>query len=92
MINTVGRVSNRDGIGTQIHLVSESGANQYATVSTGGSYFSASDKRVHFGLGADKTVRSLEITWPSGIVQRLEKLAADRILTVQEPAKGGGKP
>jgi hypothetical protein len=34
----------------------------------------------------------LEITWPSGIVQKLEKLAVDRILTIQEPAKGAGKP
>ena len=87
-INTVGTVSNRDGIGARLHLVSESGASQYATVTTGGSYFSASDKRVHFGLGGDKTVRSLEIAWPSGIVQKLDNLAADRILTVREPSKG----
>jgi len=88
-VNTVGSVSNRDGIGAQIHLVSESGANQYATVTTGGSYFSASDKRVHFGLGADKTVRSLEIAWPSGAVQTIHAPPVDRILTVREPAKGG---
>jgi len=86
-INTVGTVSNRDGIGAQLHLVSESGASQYATVTTGGSYFSASDKRVHFGLGGDKTVRSLEIRWPSGIRQVLENVPADRIVTVQEPAQ-----
>ncbi len=88
-IDTVGTVGNRDGIGARLHLVSESGASQYATVTTGGSYFSSSDKRVHFGLGADKSVRSLEIAWPSGIVQKLEKLTVDRIVTVREPAKGG---
>ena len=49
-------------------------------VSTAGSYLSASDKRVHFGLGADRTVRVLEISWPSGAVQRLEAVAADQIL------------
>jgi hypothetical protein len=87
-IDTVGTVSNRDGIGARLHLVGESGASQYATVTTGGSYFSASDKRVHFGLGGDRTVRSLEIAWPSGIVQKLDNPAVDRILTVREPSKG----
>ena len=87
-INTIGTVSNRDGIGARLHIVGESGANQYATVSTGGSYFSASDKRVHFGLGRDRSVRSLEIAWPSGTVQTLHDLAVDRIMTVREPPKG----
>jgi len=87
-IDTVGTASNRDGIGARLHLVGESGASQYATVTTGGSYFSASDKRVHFGLGGDRTVRSLEIAWPSGIVQKLDNPAVDRILTVREPSKG----
>jgi hypothetical protein len=81
-------VSNRDGIGARLHLVSQSGASQFATVTTGGSYFSANDKRVHFGLGRDHFVRSLEIVWPSGVVQTLHDLAVDRILTVREPSKG----
>ena len=41
--------------------------------------------RVHFGLGSDKSVRLIEITWPSGIMQRMGKLSADQILTVREP-------
>jgi hypothetical protein len=87
-INTIGTASNRDGIGARVHLVSESGTNQYATVNTGGSYFSASDKRVHFGLGRDRLVRKLEIAWPSGAVQTLHDFGVDRILTVREPSKG----
>jgi hypothetical protein len=89
-INTVGTASNRDGIGARLHVVSESGTSQYATVTTGGSYFSASDKRVHFGLGRDRSIRSLEIVWPSGAVQTLHNLGVDRILTVREPS-GGAK-
>src|SRR5207249_6849530 len=46
-----------------------------------------SDKRVHFGLATDKRVRLLEITWPSGIVQQLEKIEADQILKVVEPRR-----
>ncbi len=87
LVNTVGTMSNRDGIGARLHLVSESGLEQYATVSTAGSYLSASDKRVHFGLGADRAIRSLEIAWPSGIVQRLKDLPVDQHLTLKEPSK-----
>ena len=89
LVNTLGSVSNRDGIGAQLRLVSKSGAEQYGIVSLAGSYLSSSDKRVHFGLGRDESAKLLEITWPSGIVQRLENIAADRILTVREPAGQG---
>jgi enediyne biosynthesis protein E4 len=86
LVNTIGSVSNRDGIGAQLRLVSKSGAEQYAMVSSAGSYLSSSDKRVHFGLGGDASAKLLEITWPSGIVQRIENIAADRILTAREPS------
>jgi len=85
IVDTHGTASNRDGIGTAIRLVSESGAEQYGTVNTAGSYLSASDKRVHFGLDADRRVRLLELTWPSGRVQRIEDVAADQVLRVREP-------
>jgi len=84
VINTVGTASNRDGIGARIRLVGESGAQQFIMVSTASSYLSASDKRAHFGLGKDKTARLVEITWPSGTVQKLENVKADQILTVTE--------
>jgi hypothetical protein len=87
LVDTVGTVSNRDGVGARIRLVSESGAEQHGFVSTAGSYLSASDKRVHFGLGQDRKIRLLEIIWPSGCVQRFENLAADRVFTVTEPEK-----
>ena len=88
LINTEGTLSNRDGIGAQLHVVAESGAEQYAVVTTGGSYLSASDKRVHFGVGTDKRIKLLEIKWPSGVVQRLANVAADQLLTVREPSDG----
>jgi hypothetical protein len=80
-----GRKSNRDGIGAEVKIVSASGGTQYATVSTAGSYLSASDRRVHFGLGADTYAKTIEIRWPSGIGQRLENVQASQILTVSEP-------
>jgi hypothetical protein len=86
IINTVGGISNRDGIGARLRLVSASGIEQHAFISASGSYLSASDKRAHFGLGQETSVKLLEISWPSGAVQKLENMAADQILTVREPA------
>jgi hypothetical protein len=83
-IKTVGTRSNRDGIGAKIRLESASGV-QYNHVTTSVGYASSSDVRVHFGLGQDALVRSLQIRWPSGIRQELRNIPADQILTVVEP-------
>lgn len=83
-LKLVGHRSNRDAIGAEVHIKTSVGP-QMAIVSTGGSYLSSSDKRVHFGLGAD-TKTNVEIHWPSGIVQTLRDVAADQILQVDEPA------
>lgn len=85
LVKLVGSRSNRDGIGARLRLVSQSGYQQFAFASAGGSYLSASDPRVHFGLGSERSARLLEISWPSGTVQRLEKVDADQVLTVGEP-------
>jgi hypothetical protein len=85
-LNLVGVKSNRDGIGAQVRISTYVG-DQFATVSTSGSYQSSSDKRVHFGLGSAELVREIEIRWPSGVRQTLKDVKADRIMTVTEPAK-----
>ncbi len=85
-LKLIGSKSNRDGIGATVTLKTATGI-QYQTVTTGGSYCSASDVRPHFGLGAENLVPDIEIRWPSGIVQHLKNVAADRIVTVKEPAR-----
>jgi hypothetical protein len=85
LLKLVGHKSNRDAIGASLKLVTASG-QQFATVTTAGSYLSSSDKRVHFGLGKQKSVESIEIRWPSGMVQTLKDISADQILQVDEPA------
>jgi len=87
VVNLTGTSSNRDAIGSKIRLLTDSGQQQTRFVSTAGSYISASDKRAHFGLGSSKKIRLIEITWPSGIVQRLESVSADQILQVKEPSR-----
>ena len=83
-LKLVGHKSNRDGIGAEVLLKTSAGM-QLATVSTAGSYLSSSDKRVHFGLGTDTRLPTIEIHWPSGIQQTLHDVAADQILQVDEP-------
>lgn len=86
-LNLVGMKSNRDGIGAQVKISAE-GGDQYATVTTASSYQSSSDKRVHFGLGSAQIIKTIEIRWPSGIVQKLSGVKADQVLTVKEAAGG----
>jgi enediyne biosynthesis protein E4 len=47
-------------------------------------YMSASDPRIHLGLGQRTKVDSLDITWPSGQVDRLSNVPIDRIIAVKE--------
>ena len=55
---------------------------------SGTSYLAASDPRLHFGLGAARTVEQLEVRWPSGRVQVWSDLPADRLYDLRE----GGEP
>ncbi|GAA3764458.1 CRTAC1 family protein [Terriglobus aquaticus] len=89
----VGHRSNRDAIGAQVKVTTAK-ASQFFTVSTAGSYLSASDKRLHFGLGSEQTIQRIHIRWPSGIEQDLTNVATDRQLTIDEPTstKSPAKP
>ena len=84
-IETVGKKSNRDGIGSRVKVVSASGLAQYFTVNTAVGYQSASDKRLLVGLGGDSSAKLIEIRWPSGIVQKIENVKAGQTLKANEP-------
>jgi len=78
-ISLRGTRSNRDGYGARVRV---NGQTRFAT--SAGSYVSANDKRLHFGLGtAEKAV--VEILWPSGARQSLNDVRADQFLEVREP-------
>lgn len=81
-----GVTSNRDGIGARIKVVTNTSTQSNHQTSSV-CYASSSLGPVHFGLGAEKKVIEVEIHWPSGIVQRLQNVAADQILKVTEPAE-----
>jgi hypothetical protein len=76
-----GTRSNRDGYGARVQV---NGQTRFATSTNG--YLSASDKRLHFGLGTAEKA-TIEINWPSGIHQTLNDVHADQFLEVREPEK-----
>jgi hypothetical protein len=79
----MGTKSNRDGTGAQLKLTSE-GFAQVKQAEGGTSYMSASDPRIHFGLGKRAKIESLVITWPSGQVEKLANLPIDTLIAVKE--------
>ena len=79
-----GTVSNRDGIGARIKLTA-GGSVQYSHVSFAAGYASSSAAPVHFGLGSEESASLIEIRWPSGIVNELRNVAADRLIRLKEP-------
>src|SRR5438094_60362 len=81
----IGAKSNRDGIGARLRLTSE-GATHVEQSKGGMSYMSASDPRIHFGLDKRAKIESLEITWPSGKVDKLTNVPVDKIIAVKEGA------
>jgi len=86
LLKLVGTKSNRMGIGAQIRITTEDGRSQWNEVTTAVGYASSSDSRVHFGLGSNRHVREIEIRWPSGVRQVLQRPDEDRILSVREPS------
>ena len=86
LLDLEGTRSNRDGIGARVRLVLPSGRSLHEHVTTAHGIYSASDKRVHFGLGPEASIAYIEVAWPSGIVQRVEKPAVNQILHVEEAA------
>jgi hypothetical protein len=88
-LHLTGHKSNRDGIGAVVKLTTKSGS-QWVTATTSSGYLSASDPRVHFGMGASAVAESIEIRWPSGIVQTLSNVRGDRQIQVDEPQTADG--
>ncbi len=83
LLKLVGVRDNRDGLGTQVKITTAHGT-QYNQATTAVGYNSSSDKRVHFGLGEDPVIDSIELKWPTGITQVLTHIKADQILTIVE--------
>ncbi|MCW3054815.1 MAG: UnbV, partial [Chthonomonadales bacterium] len=81
----IGDKSNRDGYGAVL-TAEFAGRRLVQQCQTDGSYLSASDRRVHFGLGSVSRVEKLTVRWPSGHTDVYSSLSADRYITLREGA------
>jgi hypothetical protein len=83
LIKTIGVKSNRDGIGARVSVVSGD-LKQVEEIYSGGSYISQNDLRLHFGLEKRTKIDLIEVRWPSGTVDKITGVSANKILTIKE--------
>jgi enediyne biosynthesis protein E4 len=78
-----GKKSNRDGVEASV-AIKAGDRKQVAQRFGGGSFQSAGDPRLHFGLGSTDRVESIEVHWPSGQVDRYREIAVDKGYRLEE--------
>ena len=83
LVKTIGVKSNRDGIGARVKVVSGD-LTQVDEVRSGGSYLSQNDLRLHFGLEKRTAIDLVEVHWPSGVVDKVTGVPANKIVTIKE--------
>ena len=88
-LRLIGKDQARDMIGARVALFREDRPTLYRRVHSDSSYASASDLRIHFGLGDDARITKVEVTWPSGLIETFTELQAGRYGELRE---GTGKP
>jgi hypothetical protein len=82
-IKTVGVRSNRDGFGARVE-VKTGQVTQVGEVRANSSFESASDPRLHFGLGSANRLDSIVVHWPSGVIDRVEDQTVDQEIVIEE--------
>jgi len=89
MVELDGERSNRAGIGAEVTLLRPAGSFLRRRARTDGSYLSANDVRVHFGLARDPDIEGVAVEWPSGLREIWSGVEANRVVRLVE---GSGKP
>ena len=83
-LSLVGSKSNRGGIGARVTVTDGAGRKQIFDANTSGSYLASNDPRIVVGLGASASVRKIEVSWPSGVVQVVNDPPVDRYVVINE--------
>jgi hypothetical protein len=76
-------------LGARAGLERAGASTLWRRVRTDGSYLSASDARMHFGLGADTRIDGVVVQWPDGASERWTHITADRTMSLK---RGTGSP
>jgi enediyne biosynthesis protein E4 len=79
----LGTKSNRLAIGARVTITAGT-LVAFSEVKGGSSYLSQNDLRLHFGLGSEREMATVEVRWPNGQVEILNNIAADAIYTIVE--------
>jgi len=87
-LKLIGTKSSHDAYGARVEIEA-GGLKQYDEVRSNSSFESASDSRLHFGLGAAQSVSHVIIRWPSGIVQKLGPYHANQQVVIEESGQPG---
>ena len=82
-IKLVGTKSNRSGIGARVKITTEDGT-QMDEMRSSNSYYSHNDTRLNFGVGTHKTVKTVEVIWTSGQVDKLKDVSVNQLIVIKE--------
>ena len=88
ILKLIGTSDNQSAIGTRVKIKIDQQI-QIREVKSGSGYLSQSDLRLHFGLGQAKQIDQLEIHWPNGTTQQLNRVPGNQILTVTQEKLSG---
>ena len=77
-----GTTSNRSAIGSRV-TAHYGGKQQAQEVLAQSSFYSASDRRLHFGLGSEN-IADLTVRWTNGRIDQFPKIAANHLITIEE--------
>lgn len=79
-----GVYSNKAGIGAQIKITTPDGMSQYFETRSGSNLGGGDDINAHFGVGLNSVISSLEVKWPSGIVQNFSNIPVNEVFSITE--------
>jgi len=83
IVKLIGTRSNRSSVGARVR-VTAGGRDRIDEVMSGSSYYSQNDLRLHFGLGSANKADRVEVSWPSGLKESFDNIAANQIVRIQE--------
>jgi hypothetical protein len=83
-LRLVGTSSNRCAIGAVVRLAGRDGRTLMRRVHADGSYCSANDLGIRFGLGDDRSDQAVTVTWPGGLTETFSGLPAGRVTVLEE--------
>jgi len=83
IVKLIGTHSNRSSVGARVR-VTAGGRDRIDEVMSGSSYYSQNDLRLHFGLGSANKADRVEVSWPSGLKESFDNIAANQIVWIQE--------